>query len=291
MDQAVPVARTRWWVAVVTAVLAVRGAGAQEGDTGGREWQVEGTARHAIVVPPRVPSAGAVPAVIVFHGHGGTGRAMARRRFHDHWPEAVVVYPQGLPTATPRDPEGQRSGWQSRTDAADNRDLAFFDAMLATLRTDYAVDRVCVAGHSNGGGFAYLLAAARGAHLAAIAPVAAGAAGARVAADAALTGRPSVVHIAGRSDRVVPFESQERTITAVRRLLGCAADSTPWQGAAGLDGVRWPGAGGAAVVWIEHPGGHEIPPGAVETIIRFFRETVTATNETATGPPTPRPGT
>jgi polyhydroxybutyrate depolymerase len=264
------------WPVIVAIVLTGHAAVAQVPEAAQREWTVAGTPRRAIVVPPRAPSSGAVPAVIVFHGHGGTGGAMARRRFHDHWPEAVVLYPQGLPTATPRDPEGERSGWQSRGDATQNRDLAFFDAMLATLRTEYGVERVCVAGHSNGGGFAYLLAATRGQQIHAIAPVAAGAAGARATADAPLPGRVSVLHIAGRMDRVVPFASQERTIAGLRRLLECTAESTPWRGAADLEGTRWRGADGTAVVWIEHPGGHEVPPGAVESIIRFFRESVPA---------------
>ena len=40
---------------------------------------------------------------------GGTMNFAARRfRLHELWPEAVVVYPQGLATKTPRDPAGKR---------------------------------------------------------------------------------------------------------------------------------------------------------------------------------------
>src|SRR5438128_2346149 len=79
-------------------------------------------------------------------GHGGTmGTASMAMHFQDVWPQAVVVYPQGMATATRIDPAGIRSGWSER-------DLPFFDAMLATLRTKYRIDdkRVYVAGFSNG---------------------------------------------------------------------------------------------------------------------------------------------
>jgi len=57
---------------------------------------------------------GCVPVVLVFHGHGGTARYAARTfALHRHWPEAIVVYPQGLNTPGRRtDPEGRRPGWQ-----------------------------------------------------------------------------------------------------------------------------------------------------------------------------------
>ena len=67
-------------------------------------------------------------------------------------------------------------------DEQGDRDLKFVDAILKTLREKYKVDdrRIFATGHSNGGGFTYLLWAARGKELAAIAPVAAGAGLARL---------------------------------------------------------------------------------------------------------------
>ena len=54
------------------------------------------------------------PVVFAFHGHGGTMRhAAATFGYHKVWPEAVVVYMQGLPTpGAITDPEGKRPGWQ-----------------------------------------------------------------------------------------------------------------------------------------------------------------------------------
>src|SRR6478672_3764464 len=51
-----------------------------------------------------------VPLVFDFHGHGGKDRHAARsHRLHEAWPEAVVVYMQGLNTPGKlTDPEGKK---------------------------------------------------------------------------------------------------------------------------------------------------------------------------------------
>ena len=44
------------------------------------------------------------------------------------WPEAVVVYPQGLLTpGRLSDPQGKRAGWQKAIGAQDDRDLGLHD--------------------------------------------------------------------------------------------------------------------------------------------------------------------
>src|SRR5439155_20251229 len=87
---------------------------AQAKDPAPRTWDVDGVQREALVYPPSKPAAGKVPLVFDFHGHGGTARNAARaHHIHDTWPEALVVYMQGLPTPGKlTDPEGKRSGWQ-----------------------------------------------------------------------------------------------------------------------------------------------------------------------------------
>ena len=80
---------------------------------------------------------------------------------------------QGLPTPGQlTDPEGKRNGWQKTVGDQKDRDLKFFDAVLTKLKADYKVDesRIYSMGHSNGGGFTYLLWAARGDQFAAFAP-------------------------------------------------------------------------------------------------------------------------
>jgi predicted esterase len=70
------------------------------------------------------------------------------------WPGAVIVYPQGLKTPSQVDPQGNFPGWQVRAGQAglNDRDLKFFDAMLATMRQKFPVDnaRIYATGFSNG---------------------------------------------------------------------------------------------------------------------------------------------
>src|SRR5215213_8303868 len=83
--------------------------------------QVDGVQREALVCAPN--SAKASPLVFAFHGYGGNmRRAASNFRLHEHWPEAVVVYMQGLPTPVPSNPENPRPGWDVMKPPPDNRD-------------------------------------------------------------------------------------------------------------------------------------------------------------------------
>src|SRR5262249_8227617 len=79
-------------------------------------WTVDGVARRALVFAPTAPTTaggGKVPLVFAFHGHGGNMRGAARTMaFQEAWPEALVVYMQGLPTPSKIDPQGRLPGWQ-----------------------------------------------------------------------------------------------------------------------------------------------------------------------------------
>jgi polyhydroxybutyrate depolymerase len=187
---------------------------------------------------------------------------------HTVWPEAVVVYPQGLKTpGRLTDPEGKRSGWQHAAGAQGDRDLRFFDAMLETMRKDLRVDtnRVYSTGHSNGGGFTYLLWLARGDRLAAIAPSAA--AGIRNA-DPGKRPRPlPVMHIGGTADPLVKFEWQRAAMDAVRTLNQCG-EGMPWAPMC----TQYVSKVGAPLVEYIHPGTHNFPAEAPAAIVKFFRE-------------------
>ena len=83
---------------LVVAVAATQDAPALPAQ---RTWMVDGVEQHALVaVPSPAPTAATpTPLVFVFHGHGGRSAAAARGfRLHELLPQAVVVYPQGLPT-------------------------------------------------------------------------------------------------------------------------------------------------------------------------------------------------
>ncbi len=232
---------------------------------------VEGERREAMIVPPAKRTEQPVPVIFVFHGHGGTSGSMERYDFQKYWPEAVIVYPQGLPTVTGRDPEGKQAGWQQRVATNNDRDIKFADAILRHLRERYRVDdaRVFATGHSNGGVFTYLLGMVRSKVFAAIAPSAAVVSGLWADNDA----KPiPVMHIAGRNDTVAPFGSQQKTLDAVRKRNACGTNGIPWATDGDLTATLYPSKEGAPVVSVVHPGTHKYPENAMELIVRFFKE-------------------
>jgi polyhydroxybutyrate depolymerase len=107
-----------------------------------RQWQIDGVSREALVYVPPAATTAPTPVVFAFHGHGGTMEHAAKTfAYHKHWPEAIAVYPQGLNTpGVLTDPLGKKPGWQKTVGDQNDRDLKFFDAMLATLKKDYQID-------------------------------------------------------------------------------------------------------------------------------------------------------
>ena len=230
-------------------------------------WTVGGVERQALVFAPSTSSKEKPPVVFAFHGHGGNMQFAARgMHFQDAWPEAIVVYPQGLPTAgIVLDREGIQPGWQHDPGQEQDRDLKFVDAMLATLRQKYSVDdrRIYATGFSNGGLFTYLLWAQRPESFAAFAP-----GGATRLRTVELTQARPAFHYAGRSDRLARFAKQEETIAEIRKLNGCAPEGQ----SCGPDCTIYPSAGGSPVETFIHSGGHLYTPPVTDLIVKFFRE-------------------
>jgi polyhydroxybutyrate depolymerase len=256
---------------LVAVLLGGSACAASAADPKRVEWTVGDAKREALVYLPAKADTEPCPVVLVFHGHGGTMQVTAKTGFQKQWPEAIIVCPQGLPTATGRDPKGERAGWQQKPGDNQDRDLKFVDAILKTLREQYRVDdkRVYATGHSNGGGFTYLLWRTRGQEFAAMAPSAAGAGALRTAKDV----KPlPVLHIAGEKDQVVRFENQKRTMEAVRNHNSCEADGKAWAQVGNLVGTRYPSSGGTPFVSVIHPGTHRYPDEAPELIVKFFKE-------------------
>jgi len=233
-----------------------------------QSFKVEGVDREALVYVPSKAKSTRTPVVFVFHGHGGTaGQAARSFAMHRHWPEAIAVYMQGLNTpGRLTDPEGKQPGWQARIGEQDDRDLKFFDSVLARLRRDYKVDdkRIYSTGHSNGGAFTYLLWAARGESLAAVAPSGA-AAGVQTLSQ--LRPKPAM-HLAGEKDPLVKFEWQKLTMDAVRKLNGCALVGKPWD----QNCTIYESKTGMPLVEFIHPGGHGFPEAGPRLIVKFFKE-------------------
>ena len=253
------------------ACLLVWGASAMAAPSLERlEWTVDGVKREALVAWPAVEGA-SHPLVFGFHGHGGSMVNAARSfRLHELWPEAVVVYPQGLNTPGQlTDPEGKKSGWQSGPGAQGDRDLAFFDSMLASLKSKRRIDetRVYATGHSNGGGFTYLLWAMRGECLTAVAPSASAAGKIRTL----LKPKP-VLHVAGEGDELVKYSWQAAMIDQLVKLNQCG-EPVAWEQDPNVS--IYPSALGCPVLTAIHPGGHQYPRQAPEVIVKFFKSVPT----------------
>jgi polyhydroxybutyrate depolymerase len=236
-----------------------------------RQWDLHGVKRSALLHIPKMAADQPTPVVFAFHGHGGTMANAARTfRIHELWPEAIVVYMQGLRTPGKlTDPEGKRSGWQNDIGEQSDRDLMFFDAVLATLQSEYAVDarRIYATGHSNGGGFTYLLWAERGAVLAAVAP-SGSAAGRKYQR---LTPKPAL-HVAGEKDPLVRYEWQDANMQAIKRINHCASDGRPWASAGSLVGTEFASSTGTPFISLIYPGGHKFPADAAPLIVKFFKQ-------------------
>lgn len=227
---------------------------------------VDSRKRTAIVVVPRRGTKPA-PLVLAFHGHGGSGAGIERQlRISARWPEAIVVYPDGLVGHRGiTDPTGEKPGWQSAVGEAGDQDLAFFDEMLTTLRSKLAVDddRIYLVGHSNGSQLVSLLLNQRGDEIAATANLSAAPGPQLIATDPV---RSMFVSL-GRSDPIVPFDRQQLLIPLIERHLG--VDPTK----ATVDGDRRtePGPGNIELETYIHPGGHPPPPGITRLVVDFFR--------------------
>jgi len=233
------------------------------------KWTVDGVNREAGVYVPKSPSTNAMPVVFVFHGRNNTVNSTIKYfAVHNEWPEAIVVYMQGLP------PSKMKSGttWQVNYGEEGDRDLKFLDAVLMTLREKNSVDdkRIYVTGHSQGASFIYLLWQTRGDVFAAVAPVAAG-----LQRAATLSKPPDMMfpkpllHIAGKRDNIISFGVQDATVKLVRRINGCDDKPVKW---GNNICAKYESGSGTPVVTYYHPGGHEMPKDGVSIIVKFFKE-------------------
>jgi len=225
-------------------------------------WTVDGVDRKAYVFKSSVTNK-PTPIVFCWHGFTGGGRQAAiGYRVHESWPEATVVYPQGLEVHL----LGKSGpGWQIAPNAQGDRDLKFFDAMLAKMKTDYNADskRIYTCGMSNGAIFSYVLLSQRGSIFAAAAPVAG-------IAPRAFKGAPAVPILIthGTKDPLLPFTGAERSRDMAIANNGVGQTQKEW--APGYMQYT-PAPKGNDVIWHTHDGGHEWPAGTTDNIVKFFK--------------------
>ncbi|MGE3511899.1 MAG: PHB depolymerase family esterase [Vicinamibacterales bacterium] len=221
-------------------------------------WTVDGQPRQATVYVPAAASEPA-PLVLAFHGFGDEMENFQYVGLHRAWPEAVVVYLQGLPTRE------RYRGWQTERGQYGDRDLKLVDTALASLRTKYRIDesRIYATGFSNGAMFTYLLWAERPAVFAAYAPIAG-----RVRASVQPAVKRPVLHVAGTRDATVRYTDQQAAFEMAMRVNGVEAVAKACGTGCTIYGEATP----APVMVLTHDGGHTIPSGTPQRVVAFLRE-------------------
>lgn len=229
------------------------------------EIKVNGVERSALMYSPGTHQQ--KPLVFVFHGFSGNARQAANSyKVHLAWPEAVVVYPQGLRVRSPR-LNRNGPGWQHGPGQEEDRDLIFFDHLLRYIKQKQSIDpkRVYVTGMSNGALFCYLLFTTKPESIAAFAPVA-GAGGLWLTR--ATTARPFLI-IHGNKDILVSPKTAELSRDAIIRINQCDTQSKEWIKGYDLYPSK---TGNNPVIWYLHQGGHNWPPSITDNIVKFFKE-------------------
>jgi polyhydroxybutyrate depolymerase len=230
-----------------------------------KSWKVDSLERHAIIyAPAKAERSNPSPVIFVFHGHGGSAQNVDRTmHLQTLWPEAFVVYMQGIPTPSRVDPEGKKVGWQSAPGQFGDRDVKFVDTVLADLHKEHSIDdkRIYATGFSNGGVFMYVLWSARPNVFAALAPCS----GLPLPGVHAKVPKPALI-VSGESDPLVKIDEQRAMIEEVRELDGATS-----AGKSNGDVVLYESDRGAPVETLVHSGGHVLPKEAPRLIVDFFR--------------------
>jgi len=260
---------------LIAATLLALASTSSSADQGVMECTIDGAKREALVFAPTVNTPNEKhPVVFAFHGHGGmVQKTSEEMNFQTVWPEAVVVYPQGVRSRgvvndTSFD-NPKSSGWQLWLGAYGDRDLKFFDCLVEKIRQKFAIDdnRIYAVGFSNGAYFCYLLWAQRRKTLAAVGIVA-GALWRQGPVPVVLTGPLPVMQIAGIKDPVIPLAWQAETIEVDQKINNAPMKQGEPCGDAC---VLFPSSSGTPVKFRLHPGDHEYPNFASKEFVDFFK--------------------
>ena len=220
---------------------------------------VDGVDRVAYAFAPSTQTNAKPPVLFMYHGHGGSAeRCMQRFYVEKRWPEAVVVYCDGLPV---EGGGGNGQGWVLDANEQ-NRDIKFFDALLPKVLTQYHADpkKVFAWGFSNGGMFMYTLWALRADKFAAFC-----ASGSCIYTDDTHLSVPKPVFITiSGNDPVVPPSYQEAAFKEIEKADRSEAKGTPYGAGTYFKGAQ------PVVLW-RYNGGHEFPFESFPKLIEFFK--------------------
>jgi polyhydroxybutyrate depolymerase len=233
------------------------------GASGTIELKMGALTRSFVVrVPATYDGRTSGPLIFLFHPFGMNAQYMQGRvQIPRIWPEAIAVYPNGMPRLG-AGAGGLQPAWQTRPGELDDRDLVFFDAMLDWLRANHCFDekRVFVMGYSNGAGLASVLACERAGVLAGVA-IASGSLACEPAEP-----RP-VILSHGLRDRTIEYERAVESARAWALRDGCSAP--PKSGTPGC--FQADSCSAAPVTLCSYDGGHEYNEPFTRSLVEFFK--------------------
>jgi polyhydroxybutyrate depolymerase len=183
---------------MVLALLVPAASAAPAGAIVRGSVQVDGLTRtYRLYLPARLQKP--APAVLVFHGAGGTAESIARSTGFDTQADRgrfIAVYLDGVGRTWNA---GPCCGPAQQLDVDD---IGFVSKLLEKLVSRYRLDRkrIYATGMSNGGLFSYALACALSGRIAAAAPVAA-----TLVSECAPSSPVSILHVHGLADPRIPF--------------------------------------------------------------------------------------
>jgi polyhydroxybutyrate depolymerase len=229
--------------------------------TGPLAIEVGGLRRAFIVrtssgIDPGAPA----PVVFVFHPFGMSAQYMESRVSTRLWPGAIMVYPEGAS----RPGAGYQPSWQGRAGELGDRDLLFFDALIAWLNEHHCIDerRLFAFGYSNGASFAGLLACERADRIAGLA-IASG----RLPCAPAVRKPVAITH--GLKYSTAPYAEGVRLATTWAKQNGCKAP--PRVGTPGCFEATGCAAA-TAVLMCTSPGGHEYSSAFTRPALEMFQK-------------------
>jgi polyhydroxybutyrate depolymerase len=234
---------------------------------------ISGTARAITVrVPARYRTTTPVPVVFAFHGR--TNSAQTVRSYYNFdrlWPEAIIVYPEGVQT------DSGTYNWSNSGDTSSTlRDYVLFDETLRLLEQKYCIDtyHIYAAGHSLGGWFSNSLGCKRGDIVRATASV--GSSG----VSGVCNGPSAALLIHNPDDNLAPIASGEVARNVRLEANSCSYAFTPTEPRSLLCSQSTCDVPGNPVIWCPHTQDtdyrgdyypHNWPVGASTAIVTFFK--------------------
>ena len=205
--------------------------------------------------------------VFVFHGHGGNAKHASRNlNFHQNFPEALVIYVQGIPGVTNSivDKEGKYNGWQMNPDELQNRDINFFDEVYSQISKNYNIDldRIYAVGHSNGSRFVNVLWKIRPEKFAAFVTVA-GPGGIWLKS----APQKSVWISFGKNDKIVPYKIQKFSSKQYLKFFEANESTAQTNG----EITYYKTSENKEIIIEDRNAGHEFPQNSIPKIVEFLK--------------------